>query len=89
MEAAFESENGVLDVRSGFSGGSYENPTYEIVKSGMTDHYETIEIHYDPSIISYDKLLSIFWANIDPTDTTGQYHSKGSQYRTVIFYKNE
>lgn len=89
MEAAFHTLDGVKDVISGYTGGDVENPTYEQVTSGATGHYESIQVTYDPSKISYNDLLDFFWRNIDPTDSEGQFVDKGSQYRTAIFYHSE
>ena len=89
MEAAFQELNGVIDVISGYSGGEEENPTYEEVSSGKTRHLESIRVTYDPSKISYEKLLNIFWRQIDPTDSGGQFTDRGNQYKTAIFYHNE
>lgn len=89
MEPAFEKEKGVKDVISGYTGGDTVNPTYQEVSKGNTGHYEAIEVYYDPNVISYKELLDIFWMSIDPSDDTGQFSDRGSQYRTVIFYQNE
>jgi methionine-S-sulfoxide reductase len=89
MEAAFSSIEGVLKTVSGYIGGSIENPTYEQVSSGNTGHYEALEITYDANIVSYKKLLNIFWCNIDPLDKGGQFADRGNQYFTAIFYLNE
>lgn len=89
MEAPFEQLPGVSKVVSGYTGGRRANPSYEQVSSGATGHYEAIEVQYDPSKLSYDKLLQVFWRNIDPTDAEGQFVDKGSQYKTAIFYHNE
>lgn len=88
-DAAFRSQDGVIDVVAGYTGGNKENPTYEEVSSGTTGHYEAVQITYDPSRITYEKILEIFWRNIDSTDTGGQFHDRGTQYQTVIFYHNE
>lgn len=88
-EADFEKLPGVVEVVSGYAGGPEENPTYEEVSSGMTSHVEAIEVFYDPSKISYKKLLDYFWRHIDPTDDGGQFVDRGSQYRSVIFYKDD
>ncbi len=88
-EAAFEGIDGVADVISGYTGGHKENPTYKEVSSGTTGHYESVEITYDPDVISYAELLDTFWRTIDPTDAAGQFVDKGSQYKTAIFYHNE
>ena len=89
MVSPFEGEKGVIQVKSGYTGGHKEDPTYEEVCSGKTGHYEAIQIKYDPNHISYDKLLEIFWRQIDPTDEGGQFHDRGESYRTAIFYHNE
>jgi peptide methionine sulfoxide reductase msrA/msrB len=89
MEPAFESLKGVADVTSGYTGGNKENPTYEEVSSGRTGHAEAVQILYDPAKITYQELLDVFWKQIDPTDSGGQFADRGSQYRTAIFYHNE
>ena len=86
MEESFEKVNGVFEVISGYSGGMTENPTYKEVTYGKTGHFEVIEIRYDSEIISYEKLLDIFWVNIDPFDAKGQFCDKGYSYRSVAFY---
>ncbi|MGH9462084.1 MAG: peptide-methionine (S)-S-oxide reductase MsrA, partial [Vicinamibacteria bacterium] len=89
MEEAFEKVEGVSAVVSGYVGGTKENPTYEEVSAGGTGHFEAIEVQYDPATVGYDKLLEVFWHNIDPTDGAGQFCDKGTQYRAAIFYKDE
>jgi len=89
MEEAFENKNGVKEVISGYSGGTTENPTYEDVTYGNTGHFETIEIIYDKSIITFEELVNLFWINIDPFDKQGQFCDKGFSYRSVAFYQNE
>jgi peptide methionine sulfoxide reductase msrA/msrB len=89
MEAAFSGEKGVIKAVSGYTGGSVANPSYEQVCSGTTGHYEAVEVTFDPALISYERLLDIFWRNIDPTDPSGQFSDRGRQYRTAIFYKDE
>lgn len=88
MESAFAPVEGVLQVTSGYTGGDVPNPTYEQVTSGKTGHFEAIEVVYDPTRVSYAKLLRVFWMNIDPTDAIGQFADRGSQYRTAVFYLN-
>ncbi len=88
MEPPFEKLEGVESVVSGYTGGSTENPTYKEVSTGKTGHAEAVQIKYDPDIISYEKLLEVFWMNIDPVDRGGQFYDRGSQYRTAIFYHN-
>ena len=86
MEEVFEKVNGVIDVVSGYSGGTTENPTYKEVVYGKTGHFEAIEIKYDSEKIKYKELLDIFWINIDPFDADGQFCDKGYSYRSVAFY---
>ncbi len=88
MEEAFEKINGVNEVISGYSGGTTSNPSYKEVTYGNTGHFEVVEIIYDKSIINFEKLLKIFWKNIDPFDFQGQFCDKGYSYRSVVFYKN-
>ena len=89
MEPPYDKTDGVLATISGYSGGETPNPTYEQVSSAQTGHYEVVKIEYDPSKVSYEKLLEIFWPNIDPFDAEGQFCDKGPQYRAAIFYGNE
>lgn len=86
MEPAFHQEPGVIDVIAGYTGGKTKNPTYEQICSGKTGHYEAIEVTYDPDKTSYKHLLDIFWKQIDPTDSGGQFADRGSQYQSAIFY---
>ena len=88
-EAIFERLNGVVKVESGYSGGKVENPTYEEVCTGTTGHAEVTQITYDPSVISFDELLEVFWKTHDPTTLNRQGNDVGTQYRSVIFYQNE
>jgi peptide methionine sulfoxide reductase msrA/msrB len=87
VEADFEKASGVIKVISGYTGGSGENPTYE--DYGKKGHVEAVQVFYDPSKISYEKILEIFWRHIDPTDTGGQFADRGPYYRSVIFYHDE
>lgn len=89
MVQPFEDMDGVLNIESGYIGGHVENPTYEEVSRGDTGHYEAVQIKYDPSKVSYEKLLDVFWRNIDPTDPGGQFYDRGKQYQTAVFYHNE
>jgi peptide-methionine (S)-S-oxide reductase len=89
MEPPYDETEGVQATTSGYSGGEQQNPTYEQVSSGTTQHIEVVKIEYDPSKVGYEKLLDIFWRNIDPLDPAGQFCDKGSQYRSAIFYGNE
>ena len=88
-ETAFEGLPGVLAVTSGYTGGQTKNPTYEQVSSGGTGHAESVEVAYDPSKTSYEKLLEVFWHNVDPFQKDGQFCDHGTQYRSAIFYKDE
>ena len=85
----FERLNGVLKVESGYSGGKVENPTYEEVCSETTGYAEVTQITYDPTVITYDELLEVFWKTHDPTTLNRQGNDVGTQYRSVIFYHNE
>ena len=89
MEPPFERLEGVVQVTSGYSGGVEINPTYEEVASGRTSHAESVEVVYDPEKISYEKILEVFWMNIDPTQADGQFADRGEQYRTAIFYHDD
>ena len=86
MVHPFDRMDGVIKVVSGYTGGSKKNPTYEEVSSGKTGHLEAVEITYNPSKISYQKIMDAFWTQIDPTDGGGQFADRGSQYLTAIFY---
>lgn len=88
-EAIFRRLKGVQSVTSGYTGGSMENPTYQDVSSGTTGHAEAIQIVFDPSIISYDQLLDIFWHTHNPTTLNQQGADQGTQYRSAIFYHDE
>jgi peptide-methionine (S)-S-oxide reductase len=85
MEAPFDKLDGVLATTSGYVGGTKANPTYEEVSAGGTGHAEALQVLYDPKKISYEKLLDVFWHNIDPTVKDRQFCDVGSQYRTSIF----
>jgi len=88
-ETAFEGVPGVVAVISGYTGGQVPNPTYEQVSSGVTGHAESVQVIYDPSKIGYEKLLDIFWHNIDHCQANGQFCDHGNQYRSAIFFKDE
>jgi peptide methionine sulfoxide reductase msrA/msrB len=88
-ESDFEKISGVIEVISGYSGGHVENPEYKQVSTGTTGHVETVQVHFDPKIVSYNELLQAFWRQIDPTDAEGQFVDRGKHYRSVIFYHNE
>jgi peptide-methionine (S)-S-oxide reductase len=86
MEEAFEKVEGVVSVVSGYMGGSVSNPTYEQVSAGGTGHAESVEVSYDPAKVSYQKLLEVFWHNVDPVTPNAQFCDHGNQYRSVVFY---
>ena len=88
-EAIFQNVDGVLKVESGYSGGKVKNPTYKEVCSGLTGHAEVIQLTYDPSEITYDELLEIFWQTHDPTTLNRQGADVGTQYRSVVFYHDD
>ncbi len=88
VEAIYESVHGVAEVISGYAGGHTDNPTYREVGSGKTGHAEAVEVYYDPSIISYETLIEVYYDSQDPT-TVGQAPDYGSAYRSIIFYKND
>lgn len=85
MVKPFDQWDGILRVTSGYMGGHVEQPTYEDVKSGTSGHIEVVEIEYDEAVFSYERLLDIYWMQIDPTDAGGQFHDRGESYKTVIF----
>ncbi|NSL52835.1 peptide-methionine (S)-S-oxide reductase MsrA [Calidifontibacillus erzurumensis] len=89
MVAPFDEQPGIKEVVSGYTGGYKENPTYEEVCAGTTGHYEAVQITYDPEVFPYEKLLELFWQQIDPTDPGGQFNDRGGSYRTAIFYHDE
>ena len=88
-EAVFQLLDGVQSVASGYSGGTTENPDYKSVCSGITGHAECLQIKYDPSKLSFEDLLEVFWKTHDPTSLNRQGNDVGTQYRSVIFYHNE
>ena len=89
MEEAFEKVEGVLSATSGYMGGKVANPTYEEVSAGRTGHAESVEVVYDPSKVSYQKLLDAFWRNVDPVTPNAQFCDHGSQYRSAIFFQTD
>ena len=88
MDAPFEKLSGIKDVVAGYAGGFINNPTYEQVSSGSTGHVESIQVIYDPRIISYSELLDVYWKQFDPTDAGGSFYDRGSEYKSFIFYRN-
>jgi len=89
MVKPFDQEPGIEKVISGYTGGHKENPTYQEVCSETTGHYEAVQILFNPNIYPYEKLLEIYWQQIDPTDPGGQFYDRGQSYQTAIFYHNE
>lgn len=89
MVAPFAQLPGVTSVVSGYMGGHQAHPSYEEVCSGATGHYEVVQVCFNPAILSYEKLLDVYWRQIDPTDAAGQFYDRGPSYRTAIFYHHE
>lgn len=89
MEPPFDKIDGVISTISGYMGGKELNPTYQQVASGQTGHTEVVQITYDPTKVTYEKLVDVFWRNIDPLDAGGQFCDRGSQYRTGVFVHDE
>ena len=87
-EALFESVKGVKEAISGYAGGNTQKPTYESIESGSTGHAETVNVYYDSSVITYPTLLEVYFAGQDPTDVNGQGPDRGTQYRSIAFYRN-
>jgi peptide-methionine (S)-S-oxide reductase len=85
VEEAFDGVPGVTATTSGYTGGTVPKPTYKQVYSGGTGHFEAVKVDYDPTKVSYDQLLQVFWRNIDPFDAAGQFCDKGESYRAAIF----
>ncbi len=89
MEPPFEKLDGVIEVVSGYTGGEEKDPRYEEVARGRTGHAEAVQVLYDPSRVTYEELLDVFWRQIDPTDPGGQFADRGAHYRTAIFTHDE
>jgi len=89
MEPPFDELDGVISTTSGYTGGRKPNPTYEEVSSGTTGHAEAVLVAYDPKRINYERLLEVFWRNIDPVTPNAQFCDHGTQYRSGIFYHDE
>lgn len=89
MVHPFDELPGVASVTSGYTGGHKENPTYGEVSSGATGHVESVQVVYDPTQITYRKLLDVYWHNVDPLNSSGQFCDRGDTYKTAIFYQNE
>lgn len=88
MVKPFDSQEGIISVVSGYTGGTTVNPTYEQVCSGTTGHTEAVQITFDPQVFPYEKLVDIYWQQTDPTDAMGQFADRGDSYRPVIFYNS-
>ena len=89
MQPPFEKLDGVVEVLAGYTGGKKANPTYKEVSEGETGHAESVEVTFDPGKVSYEKLLDVFWHNIDPTTVNREFVDVGDQYRTAIFYHSD
>ncbi len=89
MEPPFDALEGVVSTTAGYTGGTLAKPSYEQVSAGGTGHAESVQVIYDPQRVSYEKLLEVFWRNIDPTAVNQQFCDHGDQYRTAIFYHND
>ena len=89
MVKPFDQQPGIISVVSGYTGGHKENPSYKEVCSETTGHYEAVQITFDPELFPYEKLLDVYWQQIDPTDPGGQFFDRGQSYQTAIFYYNE
>jgi peptide-methionine (S)-S-oxide reductase len=89
MERPFDHTAGVISTTVGYTGGTVANPSYDDVGTRTTGHAESVEVHYDPTRVTYDKLLYIYWHNIDPVTREAQFCDHGNEYRTAIFYHNE
>jgi len=86
MQPPYDATKGVIKTVAGYTGGTLKDPTYHQVSDGGTGHAESVEVYYDPSVVSYQELLTIFWHNIDPLVKDQQFCDHGNQYRTAIFY---
>jgi peptide-methionine (S)-S-oxide reductase len=89
MQHDFDQVPGVIATTVGYTGGTVANPTYQQVSAGNTGHYEAIRVVYDPNKISYEKLVSYYWHDIDPSDFKGQFCDHGSEYKSMIFYHDK
>ena len=89
VEAIFESVRGVEEAISGYSGGKEKNPSYRQVSYGLTSHAEAVEVYYDPEIVDYQTLVTVYYGSHDPTTVNGQHPDYGRQYRSMIYYQNE
>ncbi|REJ73803.1 MAG: peptide-methionine (S)-S-oxide reductase [Acidobacteria bacterium] len=89
VEAVFESVEGVREAISGYAGGRQENPTYEQVARGRTDHAEAVQVYYDPEVVDFESLVDVFFGSQNPVQVDGQGPDRGRQYRSILFYTND
>ncbi|MGX1264194.1 peptide-methionine (S)-S-oxide reductase [Rossellomorea marisflavi] len=89
MVKPFDELPGIHGIISGYTGGHIKDPSYKEVKEGNSGHYEAVQITFDPELFPYERLLELYWPQIDPTDDGGQFQDRGDQYRTAIFYHDE
>jgi peptide-methionine (S)-S-oxide reductase len=89
LEGPFDALPGVMETEAGYTGGQISNPTYEQVSSGTSGHIEAMRVVYDPEQTDFEKLLDVFWRNIDPLDAGGQFCDRGPQYRSAVFFADE
>ncbi len=89
IEADLEKLDGIIEVTSGYTGGSTTSPTYKDVSAGKTGHTEAVQVVFDPKVITYPALLGTYWKNVDALDIDGQFCDRGTQYRPGIFYHND
>ena len=89
MEPPYDEIDGVLSTISGYTGGTKKTPTYEEVSAGITGHAEAVQVIFDPAKVSYQKLVDVFWRNVDPLTANAQFCDHGSQYRSAIFYVDD
>lgn len=88
-ESDFEKVPGVVEAISGYTGGTTPNPTYRQVSTGGTGHTEAVQVRYDPAVVTYERLLDVYWRNVDPIDAGGQFCDRGDQYRSAIFVHDQ
>lgn len=89
MEPPYDELDGVISTTSGYTDGQTPNPSYEAVSAGRTGHTEAVQVVYDPKRVSYERLVEVFWRNVDPTDAVGQFCDRGSQYRTGVYVADD
>lgn len=89
MQAPFERLDGVIETKSGYTGGNVKNPTYDQVSAGGTGHREAIAVIYDPAKVGFSQLLEVYWQQVDPTDAGGQFCDRGEQYTSAVYYNDD